>query len=332
MGWTEPKLKNVIVINTYESEFDIPSFLTKNNGRECVHIFSGINAFPIVHQAFKFAIKLRCRVGVFTEPLDFRGLKGKARWLRGFIHKLKWGSQVEMILPTGSYGVRQFLGWGYPDGKIFEWAYTVKKSESHIFEKQTDDNCFRIMFAGSLIARKGYDLLIQSLQLLSGKFDFQADFYCLSDSDTQQGRRIVEESNLHENLKLLPFLPNSELRQRMNDYDLFVLPSRHDGWGAVVSESLMEGTPVVVSKACGSSSQVIHNNNIGSVVKSNSVYELTESLKMMIKRGKLATKTRKNNRMWAETHISGEKMASYFNEIIMYIDGGKKMKPRLPWM
>ena len=50
--------------------------------------------------------------------------------------------------------------------------------------------------------------------------------------------------------------PMSEVAKKMADADCLVLPSLHDGWGAVVSEALIAGTPVICSDACGSAGVV----------------------------------------------------------------------------
>lgn len=44
--------------------------------------------------------------------------------------------------------------------------------------------------------------------------------------------------------------------------DVLVLPSWHDGWGAVVSEALMAGTPAIASDACGSAG-VVRASGVG---------------------------------------------------------------------
>jgi len=42
----------------------------------------------------------------------------------------------------------------------------------------------------------------------------------------------------------------------MAGYDLVVLPSRYDGWGAVVNEALQQGVPVLASDNAGASALV----------------------------------------------------------------------------
>jgi glycosyltransferase involved in cell wall biosynthesis len=56
-----------------------------------------------------------------------------------------------------------------------------------------------------------------------------------------------------------------------------VLPSRFDGWGAVVNEALMVGTPVICSDRCGAS-DVIENGRNGYVFEADNADALLQRL------------------------------------------------------
>lgn len=328
MGWEEPVLEGVEVIYLSENKYSLHDLIVQNSGKDNIHVFSGINAFKNVHTAFKCAIKHQCVIGIFTEPLDFRGKKGTLRKFRGYYHKLIYGSHIKFILTTGLQGVSQFEDWGYNNNKIFEWAYTVENSA--VEHKDVNDDAFKIMFAGSLILRKGYDILIQALIKIKEN-NYQADFYCLREDQLDEGKLIHDQSGLGNKLRMLPFLKNNELRKKMTEYDLFILPSRHDGWGAVVSESIMEGTPVLVSKKCGSST-LVSNESIGRVIHDLSDDEIAVNLQELIKKGKVSNQQKINNRDWANKHISGQALAYYFKEVMEYLtDDSTGIKPVAPW-
>lgn len=333
MGWELPIIEGLTIHTLSKDNLGFQHIIDFNSQDEAFHIFSGINAFPKIHDAFLYAIKSNCKVGVFTEPYDFRGVKGFLRNLRGYYYSWKFQNKIAIVLVTGKNGCRQFKNWGYKTDKIFEWAYTVEKSVNVIdtSEKLTNP-VFKIMFAGSLIPRKGYDILIEALKITKADdLQFHADFYCLSRDDDKKGEKIIKESNLETEISFLPFLPNTQLRCRMNQYDLFVLPSRHDGWGAVISESLSEGTPVVVSSKCGSST-LINNSLVGIKMNELDKNELAKSLKHFIRKGKVNFKERLEIRNWYNKKVSGECMANYLLDIISFaINEDIKLKPKVTW-
>ncbi|REA64487.1 hypothetical protein DSL64_02760 [Dyadobacter luteus] len=330
MGWAEPKLGNVTHISLWNDTLQISDIIDDNSGSDSVHIFSGINAFPVIQKAFLYAIKKGCRIGIFTEPLDFRGVKGKFRTIRGFYHRYLYSSNIEFVLATGKNGVDQFKLWGYDSRKVFEWAYTVENSNCDIIGDISPlSGEYMIAFAGSLIPRKGYDILIKALEKID--LPFKADLYCLRPDQINSSKSAETVNQVSGSINFHNFLPNATLRRKLNTYDLFILPSRHDGWGAVVSESIMEGTPVLVSKYCGSSS-LITDNQIGKVINSLDVEKLAQSIRVMIEKGKVRVTERRANRAWAISHISGKPMASYFLKIIDFLDKGLMVdKPTAPW-
>ena len=65
----------------------------------------------------------------------------------------------------------------------------------------------------------------------------------------------------------------SEVYQFINVADCLVLPSKHDGWGTVVSEALISGVPAICSDTCGVA-EVVKLSNYGGVFKSGNIEDL----------------------------------------------------------
>ncbi len=330
MGWKEPILERVTVLRI-EDSFNWKAIIDVNNNTSSIHVFSGINAFPKVHKAFKYAILKKCRIGILSEPLNHTGFKGSLRMIKGAINRILYGKHVSFLLAIGDLAVQQYLAWGYSENKIFPWAYTVEKKEV-CYPSSFSPGPFKIMFAGSLILRKGYDLLINAFKCLN-EIEFNADFYCVSSLNTSDAREIMEESSLNGKLRMLPFLSNEEICQKMTEYDLLVLPSRFDGWGAVVSESLMAGTPALVSKYCGVSTLIKNHPDLGRVIKEYSSEGIALELRKLISAGKIGVSERLKIRSLYEEKVSGHVMAIYFSRIISHLNNSRHIKkPHAPWL
>lgn len=65
-----------------------------------------------------------------------------------------------------------------------------------------------------------------------------------SENFRSNGELSIEYCGTMENKQVQSFIANC---------DILVLPSVYDGWGAVVNEALIQGTPVVCSEDCGAS-------------------------------------------------------------------------------
>ncbi|MFX9050260.1 glycosyltransferase, partial [Acinetobacter baumannii] len=55
-----------------------------------------------------------------------------------------------------------------------------------------------------------------------------------------------------DSVEVVPFQPYSQAMALLAQSDVVVVPSRHDGWGAVVNEAIGYGIPVVCTDRCGS--------------------------------------------------------------------------------
>ena len=123
-------------------------------------------------------------------------------------------------------------------------------------------------------------------------------------------------------------LRNDVARQMIANSDCLILPSRWDGWGAVVNEALMMGVPVICSDTCGAS-DLLGNPERGEVFKADSVAELADVLKRCMRRGKRTYETTARIKSWTKS-IEGETVAHYLLNVIDAANGIKN-RPNVPW-
>jgi glycosyltransferase involved in cell wall biosynthesis len=114
------------------------------------------------------------------------------------------------------------------------------------------------LFCGQMIRRKGVDLLLAAFDRLVGKgMDVEL-------------RLVGREASLSEFLESLSsqararvryegFQPPESLPKYFSSSDIFVLPSRHDGWGVVVNQALGAGLPVITSDAVGAGMDLVED-------------------------------------------------------------------------
>ena len=70
--------------------------------------------------------------------------------------------------------------------------------------------------------------------------------------------------------------------------DIFVLPSRHDGWGVVVNQALAAGLPIIVSDTVGAGLDYVENGINGVRVDAGRVDALYEAMKNLIQNPEMA--------------------------------------------
>lgn len=289
---------------------------------QAVHIFSGINVTPVSSRALQIAVRRKARIGIMAEPYEWHGWRGQLRRLRSIWQCVRYKAHVSFILAIGNKGCELFERSGWPKNKIFEWGYFIVPAEA--LPEETAGP-FRFLFIGSLMTHKGVDVLMHALNRLKTR-SFELNIVGQG-PEKPMLEQLVTQYDLSGRVRFHGFMDNRRVQQFQASHDLFLLPSRYDGWGAVINEALMQGTPVVCSNHCGAS--VLINRNNGGVFQSENVEELAALIAMQMDKGKVDAARRNELRTWAD-RISGTAAAHYFMALIMHVVNGGK-QPVAPW-
>lgn len=102
------------------------------------------------------------------------------------------------------------------------------------------------LFCGQMIARKGIDLLLEAFaQLDRGRL-------LLVGREAGLPQLLAPlPASLRERIEYAGFQSPEELPRFFAQADVFVLPSRHDGWGVVMNQALGAGLPILCSDRVG---------------------------------------------------------------------------------
>ncbi len=79
-------------------------------------------------------------------------------------------------------------------------------------------------------------------------------------------------------VRLVGFQPVADLPKVFADSDLFVLPSRHDGWGVVINQALAAGLPIVATDAVGAAQDYIAHTGAGTLVPAGDASSLANAI------------------------------------------------------
>ncbi|SEO24145.1 Glycosyltransferase involved in cell wall bisynthesis [Mucilaginibacter gossypiicola] len=126
---------------------------------------------------------------------------------------------------------------------------------------------------------KGYDHVISVLESLKSKFP-QIKYVLSGKYDSQEYIRIkkmITEHNVSDNVILTGFINEAELTEHFLLADLFVLPSKKEGFGIVFIEALACGLPVICGNADGSI-DAIRNGELGEAIDPDNLNELNEAI------------------------------------------------------
>jgi glycosyltransferase involved in cell wall biosynthesis len=267
-------------------------------------------------------------VGLMSETADNRGIPGLARKVKYALQRYFVEDKLDFIVAMGQVGVRWYTAAGYDPSRIFPFMYVTKRpvpvSESRSIRNVTDP--FRIVFLGQFIPRKDG---ITAIRAMAGLTDCKLQFDLVGGGpELERWKRLAAEGGAADRIRFLPAMGNRIIGDLLEHADLLLLPSRYDGWGAVVNEALMYGVPVVCSDNCGAL-DLLREPWRGSTFKMGSVRDLQMVLRKWIESGRRKEDSSARIRDWSSV-IEGAAVARYLVEIVEYIRvGGERPSP--PW-
>ncbi|MDR1544245.1 MAG: glycosyltransferase family 4 protein [Prevotellaceae bacterium] len=319
-GWTVHDFgKTKIVVNPDDAVLN--SFLEQ---KDAIHVFSGIDSFPLPAKAFKIAVKNRLKMGIYSEPFNWLGWKGKLRFLKYVLLNWKYGRHLDFILAVGNRGRWCYEKTGFPKEKIFDWGYFTEMPQHDTIQYGANE-ILNILFIGSIDTRKNILVLVDVCLSLTDSNPFVLNIIGTGHLENE----LREKIKTTDRINYIGSVPNNKIPEYLVKSDLLILPSVFDGWGAVVNEALMCGTPVIASENCGSS--VLLKDGRGRVfsVKENNLEQILCEFLQELPYGE---KKRNETRNWANENISGKAAAEYFEDIMSYTFNKRNKRPGASWI
>ena len=140
-------------------------------------------------------------------------------------------------------------------------------------------NKIRFISVGSLIQRKGFDLLIEAfnrLQLPKERWELNI---IGSGQERNELSHQIATAHLEQNIHLLGSRTSDEIVDLLNQSDVFALPSRMETFGVVYIEAMACGLPVIATP-CGGPEEFVTDSN-GMLVPIDNVDELANAIQYM---------------------------------------------------
>ena len=317
IGWAAPSL-NYAVLHVATDETKVTA-LAWSAPANSIHLCQGLRGNGLVRIAQQILAERELQQWSVMETVDDGSTAGLLkrvlyRWLLW-----RYGSRLQGILAIGWKTTDWLAARGLNRNKIFPFAYFFPDALAQVTRSRANVSVFRFLFVGQLIKRKRVDHLLQALAVLNAH-DFE--LVIIGDGPMRLDWEAQANRLLPNRVHWLGSLPMAKIPQKMANADCLVLPSRHDGWGAVVSEALMVGTPVICSDACGSAGAV-HASGFGGVFPRDDVKALSALLEFMLDRGVLSETERYRSKKWARS-LGAEAGAQYLIELFTHAPGERK--------
>ncbi len=135
----------------------------------------------------------------------------------------------------------------------------------------------RMLYSGSLIERKGVDLLAQAFVELAREHpDIHLTFAGVGPLQSSLEQIL---SPCRDQVEFLDFVPWTDLPSVYAKADILCVPSRYDGWAMVVPEGLAAGLPVIATDHTGATHDLIKTGINGWIIPANDGGSLLQCLR-----------------------------------------------------
>ena len=241
----------------------------------------------------------------YAGPMDFisyfviNKIKSKKRvqWIHFDITKIGFNinfakriydkfDKVFVVSNEGKDKLINFLPSLKDKTEVFFNIISCKMIEKMSYEGEGFSDDFdgtRILTVGRLSKEKGQDLIIPVLKKLKEN-GYKVRWYCIGDGPAKKEyEKLVDELNIKDDFIFLGSKLNPYTY--MKECDIYVQPSRHEGYCITLGEARCFNNPIVTTNFTGANEQIV-NENTGLVCEINEE-EIYKAIKKLLDDKKL---------------------------------------------
>lgn len=302
---------SVVIAPTVE---EVESLFLKYEGKDTWCLFSGINAFPEVSAWFRLSLKYNVRRGIITEPPYTYSHPLWQHAIRFSLKDWRYTKYIDKFFVMGDEYLWYYKMWS-KKWEVIPFMYCTEWRERSL--PVLDSEKLKILYVGALSHRKNVSELLLAIGNLPCDCQEKIKVGVVGDGEKRKElESIVGKEEYMVDTKFYGSQRMEDIPAIMQEYDVLVLPSLHDGWGAVVNEALTLGLYVICSDKCGAK-YLLTDELQGLAYKSGDVADLQRVLqKCLVDKNSIRSSV--NSRVeWARKSISGKAVAHYFKNNLM---------------
>ena len=181
-------------------------------------------------------------------------------------------SEADYVNVLSTFARNSFIAEGYPPERLILTPLAAETGASAVAPRvhRKTKGPLRVLFLGSISLQKGVQYLLQAASRLGDMIELSL-IGGLSTEGPEILRRYATGRERHGKVD------RTELPALFASHDVLVLPSVQDGFGAVITEAMAAGLPVIASTHTGGP-DVIDDGETGFLVEPRDVNALVEAL------------------------------------------------------
>lgn len=273
-SWNSPELAHT---HRILSELSMEAAYDLMRGRDLV-VFSGYHP-----RRLRSLIAARARSG---EAWAFWGERPgflAPNWLGRIFRRVvvpQLGCPTTSIWGIGSWAVDGYRREFGSHRKLLNIPYFSRLNEFLAIDRRDFVTpARRLLFSGSLIRRKGVDLLVKAFLVIAPEFP-ELELHLIGDGPLREQLRALS-APVAGRVHFHGFKQWAELPAYYAQADVLCAPSRYDGWGLIIPEGLASGLLVVSTNRTGAALDLV-DTDCGWVVQAGALDQLINALRAAV--------------------------------------------------
>ena len=166
---------------------------------------------------------------------------------------------------------------------------------------------FRVSYLGWIVNTKGIEELVSAWNEISKKYSiWQLD---LIGPYKDEYLSELKQKYSFENINIVGELPHDAAMDKINDSDIFILPSYTEGFPNVILEAMHLGKAIIATNV-GAIPEIL-GNNTGIVINAKSVKDIIDSLELLINNANLKVEYSKKAKEESKQYLLENVLKTY---------------------
>lgn len=249
-------------------------------------------------------------------------LSGPVRWLRNLVRGAVLRG-AHRVICIGTAACDEYRECGVPDERLDMVPYccdidryqAVDRESIAELRKQHDVAGHTVfLFSGLMVERKGVDTVLAAFADVASKRP-EVALLLLGDGPSRDRYESMVPEAIRSRVHFTGHVPQGNLPAYFRAADVFVFPSRHDGWGVVINEACAASLPVVTTRQTGAARDLVDDGRTGFLIECDDVHGLVQAMLHLTDHPEVRATFGRNARQLVE-QFSPERGAERFQHAI----------------
>ncbi len=166
-------------------------------------------------------------------------------WLRAVLRRCVWALTLPFAKQIFCIGKEAMVAYGPYARKTVNLPYSIDASR-YVLRSGEPNKPIKCLYIGQYIVRKGLPELLEAFAEIAPN---QATLSLVGSGELKS--MVLQYIENYAHIREHGFVEPNDLPQLISQFDLLLVPSRHDGWAVVVVEAMASGLPVISTSDTG---------------------------------------------------------------------------------